>query len=376
MEGELRLHDVVRFLQLLRVPNIQTSPDKQWVRSSCPLAPITHSGRSDANPSFNIRVNGDGISWYNCFSCGYGSTYHLIHKLTWTVGINPLVHSFFMDKEIAFSDRESPLVFTEMFSEQTVDYAQIVPEPVPDYVLHRFPLMEEAKSKEAEFARKWIERRGISLEVAYEYNLRLNEEQNSILFPITDFSHKGEEVYLLHNRPRLSKAFWYLTPNNLRLGKGINWGRRDSWFGLTKVDFKKPVILVESETDVMRLRTLGIKNVMASCGGVGGPKLNRVESDLTYLGYDSDAQGARYCLKSIRHLHDRSALVRLSWNAAGIGDAGELPDMDAFEKVFLSRKHISVENGKIHIFPKGNLNYPEKYASRARGGDSRRLGAA
>lgn len=40
------------------------------VRATCPLAPYTHAGGRDRNPSFGVKVSEEEASSFSCFSCG------------------------------------------------------------------------------------------------------------------------------------------------------------------------------------------------------------------------------------------------------------------------------------------------------------------
>lgn len=50
-----------------------------WLMTTCPLAPWTHSGGTDNSPSFGIHLEPDGTSVFNCFSCHKkGPVAHLV----------------------------------------------------------------------------------------------------------------------------------------------------------------------------------------------------------------------------------------------------------------------------------------------------------
>lgn len=52
----------------------------EWLMSSCPLAPWTHSGGTDSRPSFGVH-EGSGVSGTHCFSCGFsGGMLALVRK--------------------------------------------------------------------------------------------------------------------------------------------------------------------------------------------------------------------------------------------------------------------------------------------------------
>ena len=46
-----------------------------WLTLSCPLAPYTHEGGSDKNPSFGVSIQDDDVSICYCFSCKFKGSF-------------------------------------------------------------------------------------------------------------------------------------------------------------------------------------------------------------------------------------------------------------------------------------------------------------
>lgn len=322
----------------------------------CAEVPGTHS--------FTIE---DNILTGNCFTCGSGSLAAFIHRLTWTVGATPSVHAFFLEREILSSlERKdgSDLSYPDAYSDilPCVDEAPGV--PVPDEILNEYPPLMIVESYEATRVRQWFTDRDIPLDLVYEYDIRLNEDYRSFLFPITDFDENGvEKIYHLHNRSRVDKAFWYLT------GKSIGrpdlvWGNKNYWFGITKVDLTQPIYLVESETDLLMLRKFGVNNVVAACGGLGADKLMRVAgAPVIYLGYDSDKAGLKYVKKSIEVLHSSALLIRLSWRTVGLKDAGDLRNQSQWDSIFAERMLVQYQGNRIYAQSVSAMAYRDRYAN-------------
>ena len=356
----MRLKHIVKFLQLLRVGNIKISDDEDWVRGSCPLAPFTHIKGTDENPSFGVKVNPFGQSVYNCFSCGYGSLQELMHKMNFTTGVPVVAQDYFSIYEI-FDRREQlehdpdNVLYEDKYS---LNIEEIKHEaiPVPEVVLKHYPRLEDGRDREANRVRDWCLGRGILLDVAYKYGLRYDPEGMRIIFPITDTDGK---IYHLHSRSRMDKFFYYVRPDNCGY-PDLKWGRKDFWFGIQFYDSSKPVYLVESETDVLRLESLGVENSLASCGALNKYKLARILSDLIYLAFDSDRAGAKYCIKAIQYLHSRSLLARLFWREILLQpieyystgrvkrkekrakDAGDILTSEQLDVVLRGRKYIEI----------------------------------
>lgn len=359
------IDDVIQFLRLLRVGGIEVNPTHTWVKSSCPLAPVSHAGGSDNTPSFGINVVPDGMSGYNCFTCGSGSLASFMHRLAWTVGATPAVHEFFLSKEFLPTQDgrgDSELTYSDSYSDLLLASEQ-PSVPVPDEVLNMFPLLEDSSSFEARRVREWFTDRGISIELAYEHGVRLNEEQRSIVFPIVDFDEEGKErIYRLHNRSRVEKAFWYITGEHI--GRpDLVWGNSNYWFGITKADLTKPLYLVESETDLFMLRMLRVTNILASCGPLGAPKLRKLQSSpLLYLGFDSDEAGLQYVKKAVEVMHSSALLIRLSWRVVGLKDAGDMRYRSQWDAVLAGRMLVQYSNRRISAQPIKAPVYQDRYA--------------
>lgn len=360
----MKSDDIVRFLQLLRARNIEISPDNQWVRCSCPMAPFFHSSGTDNHPSFGIKVNNGGLSNYNCFTCGTGTLPLFLHKMTWTLGVLPEVHEFFIHREFLPDDATSEQFYLEYKDLFSQEFDKPVPIPVPPEVLADYPRLSK-DSAEGKYERdrvvEWLEGRGIDYDIALDYQVRISPQDRAVIFPIVD---NDGLTYLLHARSRINKAFYYLNPSNTGHLDKV-WGRKDFWFGIQHANMSEPLILVESETDLLRLRSLGVTNVIASCGPVGDYKLDRISAPKIYLGFDSDLGGAKYCARTIHYLHSSSALYRLSWSVVGAKDAGDLKSREEFDKVWDARRSVYLEGGQLMIDPIfDDVEYVDRYSKR------------
>ena len=358
----MKLNDVVHFLQLLRVGRIDVLSGGKWVKSSCPLAAATHTGGTDTNPSFGIKVNDEGFSFYNCFSCGTGTLHMLMHRLTWGVGISSDVHEFFMRAELIPSSASDPPLtsqFLDLYNNIPVGSDTQI--SVPDKVLEDYPLLKDVTGFEAKRCRKWFEERNIPLDVAYQYETRIAPEYRGIVFPIIDMDWK---TYLLHFRSRIDKMFFYLTPLNTGF-PDVLWGRKNFYYGIQFVDFTKSLIIVESETDLLRLRALGVENVIATCGPISKEKLSRIKSPVVYLGYDSDIEGAKYSYLTVKSLDPKTICYRLSWAFVGRKDAGELESREEFDEVWRNRKSIYYEGEGVGLRVElgEEINFNDKFAN-------------
>ncbi len=344
----MKTNHILKILEYMKVPYDSIECTGEWVNCSCPLASATHSKGTDNNPSFGIQTNADGLSFYRCFTCGSGTLSGLIHRYNFAVGYNPALNAFYMDSQYAI-DLEDIATYKDKF------IFREVPEdlPVPYDYRHKYPLLENALGTGPADIRGWLKRRGIRLDVAYKYKTRYDKYGN-IVFPIID---KHGEIYSMQFRSIHDKAFWYL--ENKELNK--KYSGYQHWYGEQFAD-DVSALLVESQTDVLRLKSLGIPGtILASCGGVSHAQLETLTAPTLYLGYDADKAGWANQKKTIRKMHSSALNIWvLDWGVAGIGDAGELVTASQYDKVFNAK--INVKGG-IHVSMNSSTPlYKDKFA--------------
>lgn len=358
------LRSIVNFLKLIGVGEIKISDDEDWVRCSCPLAPFTHVKGRDENPSFGIVSNETGESAYHCFTCGSGRLWDLVHRMQWTVGVPKRARHFFGSAEI-FGDEQLGDVddlrigdgFDDVYSRIFLGRKKT---KVPRKILERYPLLEEStftgSKNEIE---SYFLSRGILPQMLWEYGVRHDPDRHLIIFPMID---TDGEVYRLHVKLVLEKTFWYLTPELLECADEYDsWGRKDYWFGIQYLDPALPVLIVESETDLLRLRSLGVTNVIAACGGINKWKTARIPNYTILLGFDADKPGSQFTMKAISLFKNRR-LYWLDWGLVDViyytpkrktpklrpaKDGGDLETLDQYE--FILENKISI--GEINPVP-------------------------
>ena len=355
----MRLPDIINFLKLLGVGEIKISEDEDWARCSCPLAPFTHFKGKDENPSFGIIVNDIGESAYHCFTCGSGRLFDLVHKLQWTVGITLSARHFFGHAEIFDeeqlgdpSDYTIGSGFDDVYQRVILGKRKV---KVPDKILDSYPLLQYSDYEEnkAEIEQYFLNR-GILPEVLWEYGTRHDPDKHLIIFPMID---SDGEAYRLHVKLVLEKTFWYLTPELLGVADRYEaWGRKDYWYGYQFLDPSLPLVLVESETDLLRLRSLGVKNVIASCGALNKYKIKRIPNYSILLGFDADNAGSKYTMKAIKLFDKQRKLYKLDWSLVNVtrytlkrripklvpaNDAGDLETLEQYEYVLANKKPVA-----------------------------------
>jgi len=290
----------------------------EWMQVNCPTAHTTHEDRDDTNPSCGILINDGGPSVVHCFTCGTRTFADILHVLYWTKGFNHEIFKLYLENEILreeSSDLENKDKFAPVQKKQAV--------VVPDEIFQTFEPVEQA--------RDYLEGRGIDIEVARKHGLMFLRQhitpkggvwKSAIVCPIRDTDFKA---YWIHFRSIDSKRFWHGKPEHF--GVNVEWGRDNSWFGIEFLNRNKPIVLVEGVFDCLRLKTLGVENVIAAHGGIGknSPKLNRILDicpKILYTGFDADKAGRQF-RQAVRQ--KATCEVRdLDWSKAGLKDPGEL----------------------------------------------------
>ena len=111
------------------------------------------------------------------------------------------------------------------------------------------------------------------------------------------------------------------------------WGDSSHFFGEQFLD-NSSVIIVESETDVLRLHSLGVNNAIATGGNVQKAQIDRLYHNVVLLGFDADIPGLKNKIKATKLLKGYSTLFALDWSILGITDAGKIETKADFDKVY------------------------------------------
>lgn len=306
----------------------------QWVNSTCPLASVSHEKGIDRHPSFGVLINNKGESLYRCFTCSDPAPLSgLIHNL-WVLDINGWQGAMkvYGENEIFNSGSKSmaPLSKWDAVVDKKASKAE-----VPAVILDQFPLLYNARGYEAQRCSSFLAaERGIDKEVQNLFRLRYSDGGRLIIFPR---ENKENKVYWLRARSRMAKAFFSISCSYAKKELGdvapYEWGDSSYLFGEHLLT-EEPVIIVESETDVLRLYSLGVRNVVATGGGVQKAQLDRLYHSVVILGFDADVPGLKNKIKAEKHLKGYSTLFYLDWRVAGVKDAGELKSRADFDKVY------------------------------------------
>jgi 5S rRNA maturation endonuclease (ribonuclease M5) len=318
----MKKRELIALLYKLGIKPIDESDG--WVKVSCPLAETNHLSKQDNNPSAGFKINDNGPSVFHCFVCGSRSIESILNTYKWKKGVD--VIGEYLKNEL--QEKPEQVIYKEKFTKK------IEPVPVPDEVLKNFKSLKLAKS--------YLEKRGIDYEIAKQHGLLYCHSvitaqgkiwKNAILVPIRDLDFK---TYWIHFRSIESKFFWHGKPSHFNLN--MEWGRDDSFFGMEYIDITKPVVLVEGAFDCLRLKTLGLENVIATHGGIShkSKKLKRLRNLSVISGFDADDAGDKF-YKAVEKFFQKE-IPRLDWKKVGAKDPGELKSREDLEKVLNTNK--------------------------------------
>jgi len=352
----MHVDEAVQLLELMGIPSLDIIiDDRGWARCQCPLASGLHRNGVDEHPSFGIHVKDGNYSTYKCFTCGRGTVSDLVHKYNFTAkNPNSDVSSFYLESQYR-KEEAAVLEFKDKYSREP---AKQVIRPVPEHILSTHIPLKGVIGGQALRVKEWLMSRGIDPRVAYLYDVRMDNLGN-IAFPMTD---TDGVIYAIHLRSITNKFFWHVKDEN----ENISFYKPDVWFGLPQWNPTQPTIVVESQTDLLRLKTLNPElNVIASCGPLGPIKVARLNlCSEVWLGYDADDAGRKYTINTVKWIKsDMCKFWRLNWRPGK--DAGNLVDSVQLAQIIRNKREVIKENDIIMLKPETTIprqmEYKDKY---------------
>jgi DNA primase len=256
-----------------------------WIVAACPFAEYLHEYGTDTNPSFFVKVSPDGYSGYNCFTCHqHGNLSRFLEKLGALRGkdYNGLMIRAMLE--------ETPENFQPWDEGRDEAYgeAEEVPTIECQTWFKLFPPAMEFKR-----ARKYLAKRGISEETAEIINLRYDDDEERILFPVMDsqgrlFGFTGRSILRKDEFPskKYSKVKDYagLKKEKLILGENL-------------IVQGRPILVVEGLFAFAHMIEIGVDsfcNVVATMGShmsVSQRNIIVEYDEPVFMLYDNDAAG-------------------------------------------------------------------------------------
>jgi hypothetical protein len=335
----MREDSIFRFLITLGVEERTIESARGWVNCPCPMAEWTHGSGADERPSFGIRINDEGVSHYYCFGCmpeGRRVDW-LLHNIYIMTGSYPFeAAEIFAEEEIHYDEDAKPPKIVDNWKGELM----VPPNPLPPEVFTQYQLLQYGKGFEAKRCIEFLEEeRRIPRHLAFMYKVRYDDHNSSLIFPLTDYDGG---IYLMRARSRKEKSIW--TMNNRKCGfPNLEFPRlRDvgAWFGMWLVDWRKPVLAIETEMDVMVCRSFGHENVVAAAtSSITEAQMDTVmRAPTVILGFDADKAGEHACKRFTEHARGKVGLMRVDWSqgdahelASACTDPGDLADKESFD---------------------------------------------
>jgi DNA primase len=223
-------------------------------KTSCPLAPWTHSSGKDSHPSMSVRNMGEGTVVFNCFTCHEKGQ---VKNLAWKYGD--------LSKDYAAYE-----YVRRLYDRSDYDpWAQVAKQPYGQY-FKKVAWMSQQHDKKnpqnvtEESLKEWLKQvpqyaleRGLTQKEILEYEIGYDAKERRMIIPIRD--HK-KELMGVSGRDVTGKQ-----KPKYKHYQGFK--KEKVFYGEQWLDPKVSAVnLVEGFMDVWRLRRFGKKNVFASMG--------------------------------------------------------------------------------------------------------------
>jgi len=181
-------------------------------------------------------------------------------------------------------------------------------------ILFEYPLL--SSETVPHYVREIVRERGSLISVSDYHGVRWHPEKDALLFP----SFYQGNLTAIKYRSTRKKLFSFLYP-------GIYL------FGYNRLQWDKPVWIVEGEFDLLRLNALGVYNVLCIGGSNISKSLGRVlHCHTVFLGLDNDDSG-RKGTEIFKSLFSGEFHIRqVNWG--DIKDAGALRDREHLNSLF------------------------------------------
>ena len=315
----MREEAIVKFLIALGVSESQIQIEREWVNTKCILSPYTHAHGQDKRPSFGIHISENGPSHWWCFGCSpEGRGLHWLLHSNWVcTGSYPWeAAEIYLNYENHFDDDELfDLPKNLLYDPWEDDLPDEKLYPIPMYIVRQYPLLQYSHNQEADACRKYLlEERGIPDYVAHMCKIRIDEGAPGLIFPMTD---KEGIIHTLRVRSRLKKDIWTVSPKyagypHLKFSKIRDSG---ALFNLWQIDWRKPVLIVEAELDVMKAITFGFYNaVAAATSSITKSQIEYLQmARVIIMGGDADKGGDFMHQRIKKYVGEKARTIKANW---------------------------------------------------------------
>lgn len=298
--------NIIELLVELGVRKNKIQEVSGWMSCGCPLAPYTHERGTDSSPSFGIKINPDGESFFNCFTCKEkGPVKRLLKLLSKFSGedYTDLISTVF-EEEVIGGD------LPEWGTKQR-DAKPRLGEPLDEnYIL----LYDEAGDH------PYLRERGVTPAVVEEFGV------------LYDSDNRGAERIVIPVRDPQGHLFGFfgraISPDVVpRVRDYHGLPKRLLLLGLDRCAARgvRDLILVEGPFDCLRLWSLGYYAVAAMHSDITEAQalLLREYADTVCIMFDNDQAGRIGRKKAAKKLKEFMPVTKVAY-PKGYKDPGEL----------------------------------------------------
>lgn len=270
--------NIIKMLEMLGSPRHKIKRSSNNIIACCPLG-----GHADKNPSFTIRINSNGPSSWQCFSCGEkaNKTISMLYKIkenggSWREDIHNLINEDERESAVYQVSRLKDWQNQRKYNNDQV--AGRKPYGESGYFVQGY----EAKFNEADYKTimsevpRYILDRGITLRTCAKWKLGYHKYEYPPRLFIPIFAHDGRMVGWsgrLIYKEDADKGY----PKY----KHVQHFLKDKYlYGENFIDkSQKTCFIMESFIDVINLDQMGIKNCLAIMGtNISAAQVEKIRS--------------------------------------------------------------------------------------------------
>lgn len=302
--------DVERVLLSLEIP--LTAQRGEEVQGLCPMHKA-RTGKEDHNPSWWINsITGAHI----CFSCGYkGNVYTLVADIK---GMD-----YFDAKDYVDSSEELPVdVLLKRIRE------------LPQYVVHEAPVLEMSEARLAVFTEP------PDIELKKRFLKREAVEAHQVLWD------KKNEAWILSIRDPDTGKLWGWQEKGARgrffKNQPVGVKKSKSVFGVEILDEEKPLIVVESPLDAVRLTGLGY-SAIATYGAILSDEQAKIMRRAPQLvaAFDNDAAGKKASEQLLGYARKYGMELKFfNYTGIDVKDVGDMTESEIKTGIEMSKDRV------------------------------------
>jgi DNA primase len=243
-----------------------------WAHCSCPLAHWTHDSGKDSHPSFAIKCNVP-TSFYNCFSCGSGDLFKMLQRLN-EFGAKPPKYNIKEALAMVLQEDEDNAGAVVNFDNFGIPFSGDQETIIPFAESWLDSFMWASNSPKA---MEYLHDRNVTKDTANYWELRWDSKREAVGFPVRDFGGACVGLRGRHIAPKIDPTTGEEQPRyHIYKGNAGHYNRLP-WFGEHRVEFTRPVLIVESVFDLISTWRVYRNVVAPMTSGMSVAKVERMK---------------------------------------------------------------------------------------------------